>query len=119
MKTIQDYGKKMKGMYDIVLESSRLRDTELNCFFLSASLKGQGFDMGHQKSIWMHMNYMYHLQLIREKLYEDFFAEMKGGGILPFMDPDVYGRSLIACSSFNLSSASLTHLFKKSDCRLA
>merc|ERR1712150_24942 len=31
--------------------------------------------------------------------------EMKGGGILPFMDPLVYGRSLMECSSFIASSA--------------
>ena len=37
------------------------------------------------------MSYKYYLQLLRGKLYEQFFAEMKGGGILPFMDPDVYG----------------------------
>jgi hypothetical protein len=30
---------------------------------------------------------------------------MKGGGILPFMDPEVYGRSLMECSSFIASSA--------------
>jgi len=30
---------------------------------------------------------------------------MKDGGVLPFMDPDVYGRSLMECSSFIASSA--------------
>jgi hypothetical protein len=45
------------------------------------------------------------LQLIRGKLYNEFFSEMKGGGILPFMDPEVYGRSLTECSSFIASSA--------------
>jgi hypothetical protein len=45
------------------------------------------------------------LQLIRGKLYEEFFSEMRGGGMLPFMDPEVYGRSLMECSSFIASSA--------------
>lgn len=104
----------MKDMYDRVLKSG-LRDTKLNMYFLSASLKGQSYDMGRQisfapgwlenQSIWMHMSYKYYLQLIRGKLYDEFFAEMKGGGILPFMDPDVYGRSLMECSSFIASSA--------------
>jgi hypothetical protein len=57
------------------------------------------------ESVWMHMSYKYYLELIRGKLYEEFFAEMKGGGILPFMDPEVYGRSLMECSSFIASSA--------------
>lgn len=114
MKTIQDDPDKMKDMYQRVIGSG-LRDTKLGMYFLSASLKGQSYDMGRQiafapgwlenQSIWMHMSYKYYLQLIRGKLYEEFFAEMKGGGILPFMDPDVYGRSLMECSSFIASSA--------------
>lgn len=114
MKTIQDDPDKMRDMYQRVIGSG-LRDTKLGMYFLSASLKGQSYDMGRQiafapgwlenQSIWMHMSYKYYLQLIRGKLYEEFFAEMKGGGILPFMDPDVYGRSLMECSSFIASSA--------------
>ena len=51
------------------------------------------------------MSYKYYLQLIRGGLFEEFFWEMKNGGMLPFMDPDVYGRSLMECSSFLASSA--------------
>jgi hypothetical protein len=114
MKTIEDDPEQMADMYERVLTSG-LRDTELNMYFLSASLKGQTFDMGRQiafapgwlenQSIWMHMSYKYYLQLIRGKLYDQFFSEMKGGGILPFMDPSVYGRPLMECSSFIASSA--------------
>jgi hypothetical protein len=66
MKTIQDNPTKMKDMYHRVLNSG-LRDKVLNMYFLSASLKGQSFDMGRQiafapgwlenQSIWMHMSY--------------------------------------------------------------
>jgi hypothetical protein len=114
MKIIEDDHEKMKDIYERVLNSG-LRDTELNMYYLSASLKGQSYDMGRQiafapgwlenQSIWMHMSYKYYLQLLRGKLYTEFFSEMKGGGILPFMDPDVYGRSLMECSSFIASSA--------------
>mmetsp|Transcript_22935 Transcript_22935/g.64986 ORF Transcript_22935/g.64986 Transcript_22935/m.64986 type:complete len:1287 (+) Transcript_22935:154-4014(+) len=114
MKTVQDSHAKMVDMYERVLESG-LRDDELKMYYLSASLQGQTYDMGRQiafapgwlenQSIWMHMSYKYYLQLIRGKLYEQFFAEMKGGGILPFMDPEVYGRPLMECSSFIASSA--------------
>lgn len=114
MKTIEDDKKKMADMYERVLTSG-LRDEELNMYYLSASLEGQTYDMGRQiafspgwlenQSIWMHMSYKYYLQLIRGKLYEQFFSEMKGGGILPFMDPVVYGRPLMECSSFIASSA--------------
>jgi len=114
MKTIQDDPEEMQAVYDNVLTSG-LRDTELNMYFLSATLKGQTYDMGRQvafapgwlenQSIWMHMSYKYYLQLLRGKMYETFFSEMKGGGILPFMDAQTYGRSLMECSSFIASSA--------------
>jgi hypothetical protein len=114
MKTIEDDEKLMTETYDKVFESG-LRDNELSMYFLSASLAGETYDMGRQiafapgwlenQSIWMHMSYKYYLQLIRGKLYNKFFDEMKGGGILPFMDPEVYGRPLMECSSFIASSA--------------
>jgi len=57
------------------------------------------------QSIWLHMSYKYYLQLIRGGLYEEFFSEMVNGGMLPFMEPVAYGRSLMECSSFLASSA--------------
>ena len=115
MKTIQQNNDKMKDMYERILDSG-LRDKELQMYYLSSSLEGQTFDMGRQiafapgwlenQSIWMHMSYKYYLQLIRGKMYKEFFTEMKEyGGILPFMDPVVYGRPLMECSSFIASSA--------------
>merc|ERR1712238_265784 len=114
MKTIQDDERKMTDMYERVL-TSVLRDEKLKMYYLSASLTGQSYDMGRQvafapgwlenQSIWMHMSYKCYLQLLRGKLYDKFFAEYRGGGILPFMDPDTYGRPLTECSSFIASSA--------------
>jgi hypothetical protein len=114
MKVVIDNHDRMQDIYERV-KNSGLRDTVLNMYYLSASLKGQSYDMGRQiafapgwlenQSIWMHMSYKFYLQMIRGKLYEQFFDEMKGGGILPFMDPIVYGRSLMECSSFIASSA--------------
>ena len=114
MKVIKDDKDRMMDIYERV-KASGLRDTGLDMYYLSASLEGQTFDMGRQiafapgwlenQSIWMHMSYKYYLQLLKGKLYEQFFDEMKGGGILPFMDPVVYGRSLMECSSFIASSA--------------
>jgi len=113
MKTVTD--EETKGnMYDLVMASG-LRDHGLNMYFISADLKGQSYDMGRMMafasgwlenhSIWLHMSYKYYLELIRGNLYDQFFSEMRGGGMLPFMDPDVYGRSLMECSSFLASSA--------------
>jgi hypothetical protein len=113
MKTIQDDKDAMKDMYARVLKSG-LRDEKLKMYFLSASLKGQSYDMGRMMAfspgwletnpIWTHMSFKYYLQLLR-KLYKEFFDEIKGGGMMTFMDPDVDGRSLMECSSFMASSA--------------
>uniref|UniRef100_A0A7S4M4S5 Uncharacterized protein n=1 Tax=Odontella aurita TaxID=265563 RepID=A0A7S4M4S5_9STRA len=114
MKTIVDDQDALKSIYQNVLASG-LRDESLKMYKVSANLKGQSYDMGRMmafapgwlenESIWMHMSYKYYLELIRGGLYEEFFREMKEGGILPFMNPDVYGRSLMECSSFLASSA--------------
>jgi hypothetical protein len=114
MKLINDDKEKLLDMYDKVMNSG-LRDDVLKMYFLSADLTGQSYDMGRMmafaagwlenQSIWMHMSYKYYLQLIRGKLYDQFYSEMRGGGMLPFMDPEIYGRSLMECSSFIASSA--------------
>ena len=138
MKTIREDTDAMKDMYQKVLASG-LRDENLKMYTVSASLKGQSYDMGRMmafspgwlenQSVWLHMSYKYYLELLRGKLYDEFFNEMRGGGkfvlvfskltlrkladkfllivlgILPYMDPNVYGRSLMECSSFLASSA--------------
>jgi hypothetical protein len=97
------------------LKVSPLRDDELGMYTISASLEGQTYDMGREmsfaagwlenQSVWLHMSYKYYLGLLRQGLFEQFFQEMTSGGMLPFMDPQVYGRSLMECSSFIASSA--------------
>ena len=96
------------------VKSSALRDEQLGMYTISESLEGQSFNLGREiafaagwlenQSIWMHMSYKFYLELLRHELFEDFFDEMITG-MLPFIDPQVYGRSLMECSSFIASSA--------------
>lgn len=112
MKTVE--AAVARGIYASV-KNSPLRDEELGMFTISASLQGQSFDIGREmafasgwlenQSVWMHMSYKFYLGLIKHGLFEEFFAELTGGGMLPFMDQEVYGRSLLECSSFIASSA--------------
>eukprot|EP00567_Pseudictyota_dubia_P009268 CAMPEP_0197438536 /NCGR_PEP_ID=MMETSP1175-20131217/5506_1 /TAXON_ID=1003142 /ORGANISM="Triceratium dubium, Strain CCMP147" /LENGTH=1314 /DNA_ID=CAMNT_0042968287 /DNA_START=186 /DNA_END=4130 /DNA_ORIENTATION=+ len=102
------------NIYERVRKSG-LWDGALNMYTISASLKGQSYDMGRVKafapgwlenqSVWLHMSYKFYLELIRNGLYEQFYTEMTSGGMLPFMEPEVYGRSILECSSFIVSSA--------------
>jgi len=97
------------------VRNSPLRDEKLNMYTISASLKGQNMDMGRMmafpsgwlenQSVWLHMSYKFYLEMLRKEMFVEFFHEMQSGGILPFMNPDSYGRSLMECSSFIASSA--------------
>ena len=103
-----------KTLYKRVRKSG-LRDEGLSMYTVSASLQGQSYDMGRMmaftpgwlenQSVWLHMSYKWYLALLRQDLFDEFFDEMTSGGILPFMRPDRYGRSLMECSSFIASSA--------------
>ena len=98
-----------------IVRSSPLRDEGLGMYTISASLEGQSFDLGREmafapgwlenQSVWLHMSYKFYLELLRHELYDEFYSEMQEGGILPFMNANNYGRSLMECSSFIASSA--------------
>ena len=87
MKLINDDQEQLEDIYNKVLKSG-LRDDQLKMYFLSANLEGQSYDMGRMmafsagwlenQSIWMHMSYKYYLQLLRGKLYDQFYSEMLG-----------------------------------------
>jgi len=56
------------------------------------------------ESIWLHMEYKYLLELLRNGLAEEFFNIAKTA-LIPFIDPNMYGRSIFENSSFLASSA--------------
>jgi len=56
------------------------------------------------ESIWLHMEYKYLLELLRCGLYTEFYEAMKDA-MIPFLKPEVYGRSILESSSFLVSSA--------------
>ena len=93
---------------------SDLRDEPLKMYKISSSLEGQSIDIGRMmafspgwlenQSVWLHMSYKYYLEILRSKLYAEFYEEISSG-LPPFMNATVYGRSLVECSSFIASSA--------------
>ncbi len=56
------------------------------------------------ESIWLHMEYKYLLETLNKKLYAQFFQDFKNI-LIPFQDPQRYGRSVLENSSFLVSSA--------------
>ena len=111
MKTMDK--KQAVALYEHVKHSG-LRDKELKMYTLSSSLTGQSYDMGRMmgfssgwlenQSVWMDQSYKYYLELIKKNMFDQFFEEMRNG-MLPFIDGEKYGRSVMECSSFIASSA--------------
>ena len=105
--------KPARAIYQAVRQSP-LFDTALQMYKLNECLdacppeigRARTFTRGwfENESIWTHMSYKYLLELLRSGLYDEFFADTRTM-LVPFMDPAVYGRSVLENSSFIASSA--------------
>ena len=93
---------------------SGLYDKKLDMIKINAPLEGVDMSTGRitiftpgwleNESIWLHMEYKYMLELLRNNLAKEFFDFSKTA-LVPFMDPAKYGRSIFENSSFIVSSA--------------
>lgn len=100
-------------LYQKVKETG-LYDSKLNMYKVNESLENASFEIGRAKafspgwleneSIWLHMEYKYLLELLKSKLYDEFFRDFHNACI-PFLSEETYGRSLLENSSFLVSSA--------------
>ncbi|MBN2188570.1 MAG: hypothetical protein JW699_03870, partial [Chitinispirillaceae bacterium] len=95
------------------VRASAIYDAKLKMFKSSESIAGEPGEVGRVKayspgwieneSVYMHMEYKFLLELLRAGLQEEFYEEMKNT-MPPFLDPAVYGRSILENSSFIVSS---------------
>jgi hypothetical protein len=102
-----------RSLYERV-KASALYDRKLGMYKTNASLEDCPHEIGRlraftpgwlaNESVFLHMAYKYLLEVLRSGLREEFFAEMRCG-LVPFLDPAVYGRSTLENSSFIASSA--------------
>lgn len=102
-----------RSLYDHV-RASALYDKKLEMYKVNTSLSQTTFEAGRccsftpgwleNESIWLHMEYKYLLELIKSGLYKEYFTDFKNAAI-PFLNPEVYGRSVYENSSFIASSA--------------
>jgi len=94
--------------------ASMLYDNKLDMIKVNAPIVAAGQDIGRitvftpgwleNESIWLHMEYKYLLELLRNGLAKEFFAIARTT-LVPFFDPGVYGRSILENVSFIASSA--------------
>ena len=95
------------------VQKSELYDQPLKMYRVNESLSDQSHEIGRARafspgwlengSIWLHMEYKYLLELIKAGLYEDYYQSIEDA-LVPFQDPERYGRSILENSSFILSS---------------
>ena len=93
---------------------SGLYDRKLSMYKVNAALTDQPMEIGRARvfspgwfeneSIWLHMEYKYLLELLRNGLYETFFDDFRKV-VIPYLDPESYGRSILENSSFLVSTA--------------
>lgn len=96
------------------VKNSPLYDQKLCMYKVTQSLASQPMEIGRARtfspgwfeneSVWLHMEYKYLLELLRKGLYTEFYQDFQQV-LVPFMDPEVYGRSILENSSFIVSSA--------------
>lgn len=107
-------GEKEKTALAQKVRQSGLYDRKLHMYKVNESLSEVSYEAGRAKaftpgwleneSIWLHMEYKYLLELLKNGLF-DQFAEAFHDAAVPFQDPKVYGRSPLENSSFIASSA--------------
>lgn len=95
------------------VKASELYDQPLKMYRVNESLSDQSHEIGRARafspgwlengSIWLHMEYKYLLELIKSELYEEYYQAIEGA-LVPFQNPERYGRSILENSSFILSS---------------
>lgn len=92
---------------------SELFDRPLEMFRCCGWQKDEPMEIGRIKSyargwienesIYTHMEYKWLLEVLRSGLHDEFFEDIRAA-LVPFMDPAVYGRSLMENCSFIASS---------------
>jgi hypothetical protein len=110
---LTDQIKRAKILYETTKKSS-LYDKKLKMYKATTSLKNEPLEIGRcriftpgwleHESIWLHMEYKYLLEILRSGLYQEFYADFKNT-LIPFQNPEKYGRSILENSSFLVSSA--------------
>lgn len=96
------------------VKKSGIYDEKLDMFKVNADIMSETKEIGRQnvfprgwlenEAVFLHMEYKYFLELLRSGLYSEFFHYLRTS-FVPFLDPSVYGRSILENSSFIVSSA--------------
>ncbi len=101
-----------RNMYNSIKKTG-LYDEQLGMYKVNVDITDVTKEIGRQsafprgwlenEAVFLHMHYKYLLELLRSGLYEEFFDTIKKA-LIPFQDPEIYGRSILENSSFIAST---------------
>jgi hypothetical protein len=93
----------------MAVRKSQLYDKGLGMYKVNVSLAKEPLEIGRirafvpgwleNESIWLHMEYKFMLEALKQGLYKEFYDDLRKAAI-PFQDPARYGRSILENSSF-------------------
>ncbi|MCX5681015.1 MAG: hypothetical protein NT079_01825, partial [Candidatus Omnitrophica bacterium] len=96
------------------VRASELFDQKLKMYRVNADISKESSEIGRARifpagwlenqSIWVHMEYKFLLELLRTGLCKEFYENLPHT-LIPFLNPQQYGRSILENSSFIASSA--------------
>lgn len=99
---------KLKIMVEKI-RTSDIYDTKLRIYKTSEKLENEDYEIGRiraftegwleRESDFLHMIYKYLVGLLKAGLYKDYYQEIQTN-LVCFMNPEVYGRSILENSSF-------------------
>lgn len=96
------------------IRSTDIYDRKLKMYKTSESIEGISMENGRvraftpgwleRESVFLHMEYKYFLGMLKAGLYERYYQAVKDA-LIPYQNPEIYGRSILENSSFLASSA--------------
>jgi hypothetical protein len=112
MLRIENDIEKSRGLYKAIKKSG-LYDEKLKMYKVNDNIMNETREVGRQnvfprgwlenEAVFLHMEYKYMLELLKSGLYDEYFECFKDC-LIPFISPEVYGRSILENSSFIASS---------------
>ncbi len=113
MLRVEKDTRKAKKLYHSI-KNTGLYDDRLGMYVVNDYIMDETKEIGRQnifprgwlenEAVFLHMEYKYLLELLRCGLHDEFFHDFKKA-LVPFLDPAVYGRSILENSSFIVSTA--------------
>ena len=105
--------KTAEEMCDKIRETD-IYDRKLKMYKTSESIEGISMENGRvraftpgwleRESVFLHMEYKYFLGMLKAGLYDRFYRAVNDA-LIPYQNPEMYGRSILENSSFLASSA--------------